>query len=483
MYYSGGMCYTSGEYGSADWPYSMQPQGWGGTVATGGSEQGGPAGAGSASATGQITATFIWDNEGDPADIPPPVVVLEETATASWNGDSGSCANGLGHSPTGGPGGQTSTGTTWSARNDPGYVFVVQRSPSASVSAGEASSFGPPVGGGCSVAYSVEAHTVRIGVSGVRTVLNDQGQFSHYELLVGQRLNAVVELDTELQAPNNSYAWTVSNGSPFLDYYVNHSSPWWPAIYTGWSPPSTPQMHCYFARPSNSIAVSCTVSLANVGLQVVVDASELRSIAPIVSFNVVLGAAAITNHPIYGGVYQFHLWNAIYNGVTSGVHFIGNVTTPAAFAGQGVGSWCNGQLILGTNAWYKNNAGTYFDSSWNTEPFPQLDWKFPYTAYWPADGVEHVDIDPPGFDMDSTYVECYEADQFKMYTFYKPPGADSRLVPLRAYTWSWTGHGVKSGFSWPPPTGTQSGTAQDWPDHPIWTKSLIGGTATWIERK
>jgi hypothetical protein len=117
--FSGGTCHSMGDYGDHSWPYAAVAGGWGGTAPTGGSAQGGPIGPGTGDCTGQITTTFTWNNDGDPSSLPPEAVIIKQTSSASWDGDSGSCADGLGDPAVPSSGGQTSSGIHWIARTNP----------------------------------------------------------------------------------------------------------------------------------------------------------------------------------------------------------------------------------------------------------------------------------------------------------------------------------------------------------------------------
>jgi hypothetical protein len=74
-------------------PYSGTGGSWGGQ-----GNVDSPEGAGTATidCSGEISCTVSWNSGGSPADVPPSTIVVEESAWASWSGESGNCANGLG---------------------------------------------------------------------------------------------------------------------------------------------------------------------------------------------------------------------------------------------------------------------------------------------------------------------------------------------------------------------------------------------------
>ena len=94
-------------------------------VATGGAAKIGKGGAwlfgaghGTASMGGAMTAVFTWDG---PAGTEPPCVVVKETASADWGGNSGACDSGL--SP------QTTTPTTYGERKAAVVYTVIPNPP------------------------------------------------------------------------------------------------------------------------------------------------------------------------------------------------------------------------------------------------------------------------------------------------------------------------------------------------------------------
>jgi hypothetical protein len=123
--YSGGVWMTSGVPGIVYGDYGGS---YGGGALTGGGFPGSPpllaSGPGTASATGQITVVFEWDDGGNPANLPPPVAIVKETSFAYYFGDSGSCANGLGNPVVMvSPYEAYSSGIRWTVKQNPGVEF------------------------------------------------------------------------------------------------------------------------------------------------------------------------------------------------------------------------------------------------------------------------------------------------------------------------------------------------------------------------
>ncbi len=133
--YIGGTVTMVGPFGgSRAVAYGTLPDGsWGGSGAS--SEIVPPDqtvyGHGSVTCAGQIVVTCTWYNGGDPSDLPPQCAVLTETASASWSGEAGNCADGLGHPETTQQYSGQSQGTKYTVVNSPGQSFQVACSPSA----------------------------------------------------------------------------------------------------------------------------------------------------------------------------------------------------------------------------------------------------------------------------------------------------------------------------------------------------------------
>jgi hypothetical protein len=301
--FSGGTCHTTGDYGDHSWPYAAVAGGWGGTAPTGGSTQGGPIGPGTGDCTGQITATFTWNNGGDLNSLPPEAVIIKQTSSASWAGDSGACNDGLGDPAVPSAGGQTSSGVHWIARSNPGNSFQITVTPSATVSAGGGFQFGPPEGGSCSVTFGVETYSVRMAIHGVIPIGTDQA------LLIGQKFSAEISLDPgSPTSANDTYAWTVSGGDPFADYSM--PPPSGPGVYTPFSSPNSATMACYFAHPQSGITVTCSVGLPLAGINLNLSKNNIASVAPDYALQVIQGTPQMVLDGTIPGLWWIRLFGA-----------------------------------------------------------------------------------------------------------------------------------------------------------------------------
>ena len=468
--YSGGECSSTGDGRHAEWLYALTNGEWGGTALTGGYPPNEGSGPGSASCAGPVTATFTWDNEGDPTSFPPDAVFIKETSTASWSGDSGSCANGLLHPPTGGPNGQVSTGSRWTSIANPGNSFSLPSvNPLANVVRGDVGSFGPVTPGVAHVGYVAETFPVRLIISGTKLVNGKP------TLLIGQRLSATLDIGNLPPHLGDSFTWVVTNGAPFSNYVASAAA----GIYTAFASPNSPNMQCWFAQAIEPITVRCTFQSMTANSSVVVDRDDVVTVAP--SFDL---QRAIGTMQILGNAFQ--LYGATYNGLNAGVHYYGHVMTPAFWIeGGDMGNWNLTQILHATTTWVSNGT-SYWDSSTNFvgPPSKHDGTSFPYSPQWPADVHVHADNDSPGIAGISTFTVLFDSADFSTYQLYMPPGAGSKFVPLKSLDWSYSAQvsrptvnaawGKVSGAI---PTHTLRNAYRP---HPIWTGSV--GNGSWIPR-
>jgi hypothetical protein len=164
-----GMATSTGPYGSFPNYYTATTTSIGGSAITGGPGQSPDtflAGPGSADCAGEVKAHFVWNNAGNPAANPPPaVVIVRESCTASWSGDSGSCSNGLGNPETGTTYAKSSTGDRLSIVTTNTDDFYVSCSPTASVTQLDPPPSGYPAGS-CGVTYSATGYVPKLTFDG-----------------------------------------------------------------------------------------------------------------------------------------------------------------------------------------------------------------------------------------------------------------------------------------------------------------------------
>lgn len=114
--------------------------------------------------SGPITATFTWNNDNDPTDLPPQSAIVTENCQTFWDCTnypgttySGSCANPLGGSPTTNSSGvgQTWNFTKYWVQSNPGPSFSVSCSPGANATTtGSSQAYGQ----GSASVYFCQAH-------------------------------------------------------------------------------------------------------------------------------------------------------------------------------------------------------------------------------------------------------------------------------------------------------------------------------------
>lgn len=134
---------------------------------------------------GSITVTFTWNNEGDASELPPTTAILKQVGMASWSGDSGSCADGLGDGQVLGDYSGTSSGTHYEIVGNPGPTFTRTITPDANSTAALGGP-SPEVGAASGVSYQGTLTPVVLNISGV-TKAN-----SMKNALIGQHLTATL---------------------------------------------------------------------------------------------------------------------------------------------------------------------------------------------------------------------------------------------------------------------------------------------------
>ncbi|HWA84241.1 MAG TPA: hypothetical protein VG820_12430, partial [Fimbriimonadaceae bacterium] len=119
-------------------------------------------GPGSVTCGGQITATYVWNRDGDPNSDPPPAIVLIETASAGYSAyqGSGGCDDGPGDPAVANNGySATSTGVHYRIISQPPTTFSTSCTPTAN--AGSSATWCT-----ASVSYSVEVQPITLTLDG-----------------------------------------------------------------------------------------------------------------------------------------------------------------------------------------------------------------------------------------------------------------------------------------------------------------------------
>ena len=319
------------------------------------------------------------------------------------------------------------------------------------------------------VAYEVEVHEVRISLSGVNDPVNDK------RLMIGQQLTATVTYGgTVPTSGSDTYSWSFSDGDPFANYSASNST----ATLTEWASANATATTCYFATPALDIQVAADVTLPAEGLSFTVE-NELSSIEPSFSIQPYLGTAEFVSGTFPSFTInamnpsEMALWSSSYNSQTAGMWYVGSVDTPSDFETPAHGDWNWTQVMKGMSRWYRHKNGSYYDYNGNFSGAPRLDTLYPYDGTYTANGSSGVSSDTPGSPIESYMTERSIDDQFDMFMLYRPPGTNSKYVPLHHINWWWLAHGVKGSMPW-----TFSGRDQNiensltYPAHPEWTDNV-----------
>jgi hypothetical protein len=324
------------------------------------------------------------------------------------------------------------------------------------------------------VTFSVQIYCERMTLVG--TVFT-QNQF---QILIGQKFSSTISFDPgSPTSVGDTYSWTLSGGNPFADYTA--PPPTGPAVYTSFTPPTGASLNCYFAKPE-PVTCQCVVTLPNAGGLQVTLSRQFATRAPEFDFDY-----EIANSSAQMNGEQLRFYGTTYNGVTVGIAFHGFGQTPSPWSDLGAGSWCWTQVVTSITRWYKSVTGDYYDWSENfTLGPPRLDTLHPYANLtFPADGVSYTTNDTPSIEGGS--LQLYSKDYYKTYQLYKPPGVDSRFVPLRTITWNWLGHASRNSVLLPwniPENENLKGSTVlgDFLPHPVWNQIVHGSGGTWIKR-
>jgi len=311
-------------------------------------------------------------------------------------------------------------------------------------------------------------YQIRLGLSGTKPVNGTP------TLLVGQRLFATLDLGGLPEDPGDTFTWSVSNAAPFSNYEASADS----GVYTTFTPTNSKYMQCWFAQASPRISITCTFnSVATNSLVGIV--KRVATILPDYDLSYTMGF-----WQIHDGA--FKLWGAVYNQQTAGVHFFGAVSTPLTwFEGTDKGTWNIAQVLHSITVW-KTDGNSYWDGAENFVGPPRkndgLTW--PYSPQWPADGVDRYANDTPTTGAVSGFIRFHDSSDFSTYQLYKPPGIDSKFVPLKSVDWSFAAEISRPSVNdpWGQPTGaTPTSTLRNiYRPHPVWTGKV--GPFGWKKR-
>jgi len=423
-------------------PYGVYNGGWGGGGTTGACPNHNPPplpGPGTVSCQGTVAVTLTWVPQGS-NDPVPTLVVLRKESTANWGGgDSGSCANGLGHAPVGGAGGEVSTGVKYEVLQSPASPIQLTITPSASVTASSASDVGT-----ASVVVKVSAVVPSLAFAGTKESEPPMAP-KQDNILVGQRLTSTVQLGGLPQGTQDTFTWTVPDGSPFNAYTTTDTL----GEYFGFSPPNTATAGWHFAKgvfgdPEAGGGTPCEVSCNVVLREPEPDISlTVSRIVHIFKPNVVLGLdltigtvqlfpdAANPTHLILIGL----PWTG---GKEAGAIWEAKLVRVPFFDQPGQpyerGKWGVFQLATGKLEWQRTGDPLRKNENYGLWG---LDLGVPYNyaaGEHELDNQPHRGSDTPGIGVLGIAGTEWASIDFAFFTelMYRPPGSGSVWVPLKA---------------------------------------------------
>jgi len=454
-------------------------------------------GAGTVDCTGTLTATFTfvpeWANEE-----PPKYAVVYELSEASYVGDSGDCASGLGH-PVLPPFGyaKTSMGERWTLRANPGLSFPITVTPSASSvwvngDCGETS-------GEASVSYTAGCYPVYVKLEGTLKVYSGsvpgQTSYAKHECMIGQQVVATLVCPSW---PDNTRSWAVEGGNAFTDYQVappNGDS----ASLLPYSQGQTGQSTTAYFREPGAAKFQCTVFLGGpIQQQVTVKGDLLVRNPDNTEPDYQSGWPAVAS---YQGFPSLGLYDAPPpvspdNNFTDpwwGVRWSARPSTPSSHQiGSSKGSWHWIQTLqtyrwfYRDGAWWPtvNNGLFGLDTTYPYEPAPYGSSGDPLSVppgRYPCDGVWRTNGDAPFSRLSHPPYEGARvgASNFWVHLMYLPParsGYGVRWVCLAGLNWIWLGESAYSHLTgeWSPAFNEYytHDSMGEYPDQPEWGQIL-----------
>lgn len=430
--------------GGSPTPYNITANG-----VTGSGLGGGVANPGAVSCSGLVKVTFVWQpaaGQSLSTDPPPPYVVVREAASASWAGDTGSSANGLGHPQAGGQYDKISTGTDLELLSNPGPEFERVCFPAATAQITE----GNPSGldnATVQISYSAEAFPVWVETTGWQLHAGVR------KLQVGQRLSAEVKYPAAMESALNTFQWIEPGHGSFADYVVVNGPTTWLADWTDYAPPATKATTLFFAGPGVysasgwQIKIKCnaTLHLDGEAFAMELEATPFKLYAPAATLespSEAIGTERLTGpNPPYAeqlvGPSSFWLKGATHPVPPSGTAHTGmwlhwKVVEPY-FLENTHSQWAYAQTVKPTfwhvqsgTHWHNRDAGLW-----------GLDTQFPTSTTFAAVDAPQYHRDHPGYPSIQSATWLYFSGDFKVWAMYQPtgPAADVRWVPVRLRGW------------------------------------------------
>ena len=431
--------------------------------------------------SGEITATFTWVaayGSGPPPPSPTEVIV-EETASASWNGgpsSTGSCENGIGSPEIPALFSGSSSGVRYVKKSVSGNSFTISCSPISNVRTVTTPT--TYTRNNVSVSYGAKVVPFGIVLNGVTRVGNgDQlvvGQGCIPEVIYGSAVTSVTGV-----------VWSFSGGKPFKSYVVTSlpNADMTPGS-TGTLNPidgtnkngSKPVSATHFAK-NESVTISCTgtANFSSGMLQSFSPSATLTVVAPKHEYKGVMGSVAIAS--LEGVKYLV----AIGPGIT----YKCLVVPPAGF---GAGEYSVMQLVSSVIQ-IQTTSGTTTSGTGGTF---QLDGTYPY-AGWKPDMTPPGILDPysqdfPGVQLIGDRIRVDIEDLFKAFMMYYPVtnGIGCQTVPLTKQDWKFQAVASRPDpmQEWKIISSTLTGGASERVyDHPLWANVINPLSPTVINPK
>lgn len=293
-------------------------------------------------------------------------------------------------------------------------------------------------------------------------------------IVIGQKVTLRIECP---QATVSNITWDMDLSETFKNYEADDSAG--TLTFLDNADLAAPEISFYVRKPWD-LEVTVTFTRSSGGVDTACKKKILlEMIAPnmrIVAPTGIGFATAATNAPV---VKLLHSPNFEPVGIAWGVA----VTDPPGFSG---GTWQFAQLWACER--FRKDATTGDCEVFSCTTGVALDNSFPYPSPQgeppqphDANGQQFVATDSPTQGTNTAnYSQIVIDDIFYMYIMYKPPGADSKWVALRAMTWTWTCccTRVAGANLWNVINKSQAISGWGlYPTNPIWTQRLIADGA------
>jgi hypothetical protein len=488
---------------------------------------------GEANCTGPITARFDFHADPNiPGDTPPPFVVIQETASATWTGNIGSCSDGLGDSQqlggvigTTGPYSGTSHGTKYSAYANPGQSFVWVGEPTADGIGNQTPSPGPPNGGGPSgdavigrkgggvinplvlitgqpitaqvtysaLAYSPQAYytgTTRLGLN--TDILAGQTCSASVGWVSFSNTNNAMVFSANPGSCTSSYQWSVP-GTIFASWNADintatlNSSPALSVQNPIWTWASGGSLVEGPAHVSPSVAINVYYNGSTVGSGTI--HNDLRVFRPYVdpeplydTGQAYYGTGTIgTSQPTMG----------VYSGEDYGAEIGTTLGTPDEFGyvsngiGGGASNFCQlANVDVTTDDGFAHNEITTNGQYWLDTAADDTSWGYDQGGCFncreqnfPSPTKNMVFQDRPAVSLMVTYwaewSSYFLSYKFYNYAMYLPPGngVGVQWVPINYTRWHWLSSG-NSPYAGTPASPAFDDQAVPTDIHPVWSQRL-----------